>query len=116
VYEKISLELQEAEKARKYRLEELKRGSCFYSERLGLRFERFDEREGHLRFTFNNLDARDPLREFWFDLEVVNDRYKVTACEPELPGTDSLLKQLNETNDLGAFVRATRRAFKQLTL
>ncbi len=42
--EKLTIEVSDVEKARKYKLDELAKGSAFYSERLGLRFERFEDK------------------------------------------------------------------------
>lgn len=42
--EKLSAEVAEVEKAQRLKTEELAKGSAFYSERLGLRFERFEDR------------------------------------------------------------------------
>ncbi len=94
--EKLTIEVSEVEKARKYKLDELAKGSAFYSERLGLRFERFEDKgvfswsanwsyvilhwlvlaENHLRFTLVKIDKRDPRREFYFDIYVQENLYE----------------------------------------
>jgi hypothetical protein len=39
----------------------------------------------------------------------------VLCCEPSIPDIKDKLKNLNDSNDLSAFVRAMRRGFRQLS-
>jgi hypothetical protein len=66
------------------------------------------------RFTFTQLDAGDTSRIFSFVLNVNDeDTYEVEESVPPLPRpeTNSLLVNLNESDDLSAFVRGMRNAF-----
>jgi len=113
--EKANVEISQMESERRQKLESLAKGTAFYSERLALLFERFEDREGHLRFTFYRVDPRDPKREFHFDICVIDNVYSLLACEPfSLPGASSWLKELNDSNDLSAFVRVMRKGFRDV--
>ena len=64
-------------------------------------------------FSFTQLDAGDPKRCFSFVLTAnADDIYEVDEC-PDLDedALDRLLKQLNESDDLSAFMMSMRRAF-----
>ena len=66
------------------------------------------------RFTFTQLDAGDSNRTFSFVLNVNDeDTYDVEETSPPLNQADltSLLQNLNETDDLAAFVRGMRGVF-----
>jgi hypothetical protein len=64
-------------------------------------------------FSFTQLDAGDPKRCFSFVLTAnADDVYEVDECRDLDEDTlDRLVKQLNETDDLSAFMLCMRRAF-----
>ncbi|KAI2504272.1 Chromosome segregation protein Spc25 [Fragilaria crotonensis] len=66
-----------------------------------------------LRFSFTQLDAGDPKRCFSFVLTAnADDVYEVDECRDLDEDTlDRLVKQLNESDDLSAFMLGMRRAF-----
>jgi len=117
ICDRLAQDVADLEKQRKHKLEELRRGATFYSERLGLKFERLVDVSGHhLRFCFVHIDRADPLREFGFDVEIKGELYSVSECEPALSSLPTLVAELNASNDLGAFVRQVRKAFRQSTI
>lgn len=67
------------------------------------------------RFTFTQLDAGDPTREFSFALHVnEEDVYQVSEVVPSLDPSvvlEPLLENLNDTEDLSVFIRGMRNAF-----
>jgi Chromosome segregation protein Spc25 len=63
---------------------------------------------------FTQLNPDNPEKRFTFELQADdNDAFKVDACQPRIHPRklDDLLDRVNQTNDLGAFVRGMRRAF-----
>jgi kinetochore protein Spc25 len=103
----------EAKKAgRQLRKNELSKGVTFYKERLGLSFERMPDNSLSFRLTL--IDPENPARPFSFAV-LVNSKnvYEVLRCEPKVD-YDTLLGQLNKTNDFSAFVQQMRRLFKKM--
>jgi Chromosome segregation protein Spc25 len=65
-------------------------------------------------FSFTHLDAGDPERMFTFVLRAnPNDVYEVDECSAAIdPKTlQTLLTNLNDTDDLASFMMGMRRAF-----
>jgi len=85
-----------------------------YTDYLGLDF---DSDSTALRITFRYIDRDNPTRPFSFKVTVnETNQYQVTNCapaeaiEPQL--MESLLQNLNSTNDFALFVHSMRRAFQ----
>ena len=86
-----------------------------WEERSGMRIEGAGS-EDKLKFIFKNIDEKDFNREFWFELCVNKKDYEVLACQPKLDNeeVEPLLNKLNETRELGPFLRDMRNKFKQI--
>ncbi len=84
----------------------------FWETNLGLRIEGAGH-EDRLQFVFTNLDERDWEREAWFELNTEKRDYAVASCRPKLDEgeVESIVERLNESRDLGAFMKAMREAF-----
>jgi len=97
--------------ARQEKQQELSKGSSYYSSHLGLIFERFPDKPSQLRFTFTLIDPKDHSRPFYFVISVDSEYYQVEECQPAVKAVPELIKQLNKSNSLSAFVRSMRREF-----
>lgn len=81
----------------------------FWETNLGLRIEGAGHMD-RLQFVFTNLDERDWDREAWFELNTEKRDYSVASCRPKLDEgeVDTIIERLNESRDLGAFMRGMR--------
>lgn len=84
----------------------------FWETNLGLRIEGAGQMD-RLQFVFTNLDERDWDREAWFELNTEKRDYSVLTCRPKLDDgeVEAIVERLNESRDLGSFLRAMREAF-----
>ncbi|KAF3492948.1 hypothetical protein DY000_02055496 [Brassica cretica] len=73
----------------------------------------FHVEAGHVKFTFTNIDAERPTREFSFTVHYGNDIYTLVDCNSQL---DDMVQELNKTNDHFGFVRQMRDKFQKATL
>ncbi|KAJ0241696.1 Kinetochore protein SPC25 [Hirschfeldia incana] len=84
----------------------------WYNQALGFHVE-----AGHgVKFTFTNIDAKKPTREFSFTVHYGNDIYTLLDCNPHFDDMDEMVQELNKTNDLFGFVRLMRNKFQKSTL
>ncbi|KFK34120.1 hypothetical protein AALP_AA5G104000 [Arabis alpina] len=84
----------------------------WYNQALGFHVE-----AGHgVKFTFTNIDAKRPTREFSFTVHYGNDTYTLLDCNPQLDDVEEMVQELNKTNDLFRFVRLMRDKFLKATL
>lgn len=67
----------------------------------------------HLRFVFTHVDDRNWERECWFELCTEKREYEVKIWEPKLERerVDEVVERLNESRDLGGFLKAMRSLF-----
>ena len=81
----------------------------FWETYLGLRIEGAGQVD-RLKFVFSNLDDRDWEKEAWFELDTERRDYRVIGCRPkvELGEVENCVERLNESRDLGAFLRGMR--------
>ena len=84
----------------------------FWETSLGLRIEGAGQAD-RLQFVFTNLDERDWEREAWFELSTEKRDYSVVSCRPKLEEAEieAIVERLNESRDLGIFLRIMREAF-----
>ena len=84
----------------------------FWQTYLGLRIEGAGQVD-RLKFVFSNLDERDWEREAWFELDTEKKDYKVPICRPKVEEgeVEVCVEKLNESRDLGAFLREMREVF-----
>ncbi|KAL8841891.1 MAG: hypothetical protein Q9170_000764 [Blastenia crenularia] len=63
-----------------------------------------------LKFTFTHLDDKNWEREAWFELDMSKSDYRVLSIKPkvEIEGVQRSLDKLNETRDLGFFLKGMR--------
>ncbi|VVB04774.1 unnamed protein product [Arabis nemorensis] len=84
----------------------------WYNQALGFHVE-----AGHgVKFTFTNIDAKRPTREFSFTVHYGNDTYTLLDCNPQMDDAEEMVQELNKTNDLFRFVRLMRDKFLKATL
>ncbi|VVB17831.1 unnamed protein product [Arabis nemorensis] len=77
----------------------------------------FDVEAGHgVKFTFVNIDANNPSREFSFTVHYGDGFYTLLDCDPKLNDIEELLQELNGTNNLFRFVRLMKDGFVKATL
>ncbi len=84
----------------------------FWEHCLGLRIEASAEGvDDQLRFAFVCIDERDDSKEAWFELQMGGKEYQVVETEPKLEreSLDLVVERLNETRELGPFLKAIRR-------
>jgi len=80
-----------------------------------LHFERVGD--DHLRVVFNNIDAENPKKEFWFAVHIDQENvYQIGdgSCKPYVVMLPEMLSELNDKNDFGSFVRQMRAEFVQM--
>ncbi|XP_010426292.1 PREDICTED: probable kinetochore protein SPC25 [Camelina sativa] len=84
----------------------------WYNQALGFHVE-----AGHgVKFTFTNIDAKRPTREFSFTVHYGNEMYTLLDCDLQLDEIKGMVQELNKTNDLFRFVRLMRETFLKSTL
>ncbi|GBN35095.1 hypothetical protein AVEN_51414-1, partial [Araneus ventricosus] len=71
----------------------------------------FNEEHSEIMFSFHHINKSKPEEEYNFILVLNGQKYDVKLCTPQIKGIDELLVELNETNDLSAFVIQVRRNF-----
>ena len=84
----------------------------FWETYLGLRIEGAG-RQDRLKFVFTNVDEREWDREAWFELDTERREYRVVGCRPkaEEGEVEGVVDRLNESRNLGAFLREMREVF-----
>ena len=83
----------------------------FWVDYLCLRIEGI--REDLLKFVFTHVEERDWDREYWFELSTMRADYEVTDCKPQLDKEriDVCVDRLNESRDVGCFLKDMRELF-----
>ncbi|KAF2838789.1 kinetochore protein Spc25 [Patellaria atrata CBS 101060] len=66
-----------------------------------------------LKFVYTHVDERDWEREAWFDLDISKREYEVLAYRPKLDRdeVDRALEKVNQTRDIGMFLKDMREIF-----
>ena len=84
----------------------------FWETYLGLRIEGAGQVD-RLKFVFSNLDERDWEKEAFFELDTERREYRVIGCRPKVEEVEveACVERLNESRDLGAFLRRMREIF-----
>ncbi|KAK4844167.1 hypothetical protein QYF36_017248 [Acer negundo] len=88
---------------------EIQEAILWYNRVLGLHVE-----GGYgVKFTFNNINMKNPKEEYPFTIRHANDTYTLLDCDPPLNNIKELIQELNRTNDLFKFVRIMREKFQE---
>ncbi|KAF9625156.1 hypothetical protein IFM89_019862 [Coptis chinensis] len=88
--------------------EDIQEAIVWYNKVLGLRIE-----GGHgVKFIFNNINMKDPKKEYSFTILLAHDTYTLLTCDPHMDGTKELIQEMNQTNGLFKFVRTMREKFR----
>lgn len=84
----------------------------FWETYLGLRIEGAGQVD-RLKFVFSNLDERDWEKEAWFELDTERREYRIVGCRPNVEEgeVEACVERLNESRDLGVFLRGMREVF-----
>jgi kinetochore protein Spc25 len=94
-------------------MNELNQSVQLFKGRLGMSFVKKEKEQ--LQVVFTMIDPRKHDREFHMTILLTNDDvYTVTECVPSVPLIDTLLDDLNKTNNFSAFVIAMRKEFQKL--
>lgn len=85
---------------------------AFWEKYLCLRIEGAGK-EDQLRFVFTHVDERNWERKAWFDLDTERRDYQVVGVWPKLEGdvVAACVERLNESRELGQFLRGMRELF-----
>ncbi|KAI9711447.1 MAG: kinetochore-associated Ndc80 complex subunit spc25 [Candelaria pacifica] len=69
--------------------------------------------EDQLKFVYTHVDERDWEREALFELGMGKREYEVLHCKPKIEGEKvaACVEKLNESRDLGAFLKGMRELF-----
>lgn len=69
--------------------------------------------EDRLKFVYTHVDERDWEKEAWFELGMGKREYEVLHSRPKLEAEilQQVLDRLNESRDLGAFLKRIRELF-----
>ncbi|KAJ3318585.1 kinetochore-associated Ndc80 complex subunit spc25 [Boothiomyces sp. JEL0866] len=81
----------------------------FYQKILSLYIEPLGD--GHNKFTFKNIDKKDPQKEYYFSI-LTSDKFNLVACNPPIDELDGMMKRLNETRDFYGFIKQVRRCWQ----
>ncbi|XP_033106241.1 kinetochore protein Spc25-like [Anneissia japonica] len=101
------------EKATHLRLQELRKATMFYKDRLAFSFKKIDG--DHLQIVFTQINPNNTDQPYFFVVKVNSDKkYEVTDCQPAISNLDELICKLNETNNFSQFVITVRKAFKSM--
>ncbi|XP_007036372.2 PREDICTED: probable kinetochore protein SPC25 [Theobroma cacao] len=107
-----SLSLATTEEEAKHDIEEngeIQEAISWYNQVLGFQIE-----GGHgVKFTFNDINIKNPKQEYSFTIRHANDTYSLLDCDPQLDGIKELINELNRTNGLFKFVRIMREKFQE---
>ncbi|KAG9152336.1 hypothetical protein Leryth_021784 [Lithospermum erythrorhizon] len=90
------------------RREEIEEAMSWYNKVLGFRIEC----GRGVKFTFTNINPKNPDEEYSFTVRYENDIYTLIECEPNLNDTKELINELNSSNRLFKFVRTMREKFQ----
>lgn len=84
----------------------------FWETYLGMRIDGAGQAD-RLKFVFNCVDERDWDREAWFELDTERRDYSVVAVRPKVEEgeVEACVERLNESRDLGAFLKGMREVF-----
>ncbi|XP_062169497.1 kinetochore protein SPC25 homolog isoform X2 [Alnus glutinosa] len=66
-----------------------------------------------VKFTFKNINLKNPNEEYSFTIRYAYDTYTLLDCDPHLNDTKELIHELNKTNGLFKFVRIMREKFQE---
>lgn len=83
----------------------------FWENCLGLRIEASGSGvEDQLRLIFDRVEDRDGSKDAWFELNMGGKEYVVPATMPKLEKEtlDAVVERLNESRELGPFLKAIR--------
>ena len=86
----------------------------FWEHCLGLRIEGSDVGvEDQLKFIFMSIDEKDEGKEAWFELRMGSKEYEVVNAKPKLEkdALEEAVERLNETRELGLFLKSMREVF-----
>ena len=86
----------------------------FWEHCLGLRIEGSGAgAEDQVKFVFVSIDEKDESKEAWFELRMGSKEYNVAKTKPTLEKEqlDQVVERLNETRELGGFLKAMRTLF-----
>ncbi len=89
----------------------------FWEHCLGLRIEGSASGiEDQLRFVFTCIDERDEAKDCWFELRLGPKEYDVALTKPKLEKerVDEIVLSLNESKDVGPFLKAMRGLFVEV--
>ncbi|KAI9003362.1 chromosome segregation protein Spc25-domain-containing protein [Hyaloraphidium curvatum] len=67
-----------------------------------------------LSFTFQCVDPADFAKEHRIVVEILDQSYTVSSCQPPLAKMDSIVSQLNGTRDFYGFLKRVRKEFEAL--
>ncbi|KAL9065661.1 MAG: hypothetical protein Q9157_007400 [Trypethelium eluteriae] len=69
--------------------------------------------EDRLKFVYSHVSERDWEQEGWFELDMSSREYRVLQYKPKVERdlVDQVLEKLNESRDLGAFLKGMRSLF-----
>ncbi|KAF5743744.1 hypothetical protein HS088_TW08G00331 [Tripterygium wilfordii] len=91
---------------------EIEEAISWYIRVLGFQIE-----GGHgVKFTFSNINLKNPYEECSITIRHQNDTYTLLTCDPHIDDTKELIQVLNRTNGLFRFVRIMRDKFQEATM
>ncbi|XP_031568128.1 kinetochore protein Spc25-like [Actinia tenebrosa] len=104
-------EISAIEDATNFKLKQFIKGTEYFEDRLALTFKKIDE--DHLQFVFKCIDPNDWEKAFFFTVSVSSDKqYSVKDCVPEVEDLESMVQELNKTDNFSKFVISMRKKFK----
>jgi kinetochore protein Spc25, fungi type len=84
----------------------------FWEDYLCMRIEGAGQ-EDRLKFVFSHVCEKDWTRQAWFELDTSEREYKVLKTSPKVERevVDTCLERLNESRELGPFLKGMREIF-----
>ena len=108
-----SRKLESTDQTSQHKQEVLGSGTELYEKYLGITFER--QVKGALLLKMANIDPSNPKRQFTFTISLEdNEQYTVTDCVPHFERLPEMVRELNATNSLTAFVRGVRKEWRKM--
>ncbi|KAL4222969.1 kinetochore-associated Ndc80 complex subunit spc25 [Mactra antiquata] len=96
---------------RQHKIDYLHKANQCFGSRLGLEFKK--TRGNRIQVIFTQVDERDPLKVFYFFLQIEGPgrKYVVSDTSPEIDVND-IVTELNQSNNLRKFMITIRNRFK----
>lgn len=107
--ENLSKDLSSMSRIATREIDAVTRGVEMFKNILGVQFE---VKDGKLQILYRYIIREEPLKPFMIAIYVdENKEYQIHACTPELPMIQTLIEELNKSNNFAKFIGQVRKQF-----